>query len=291
MKGVAKPKLWQGRRNQCRLSQQQQQERQVMRTQLIRIIPVSAACLALSAQAQTSADRSSANPAGTVADQSSQSTHQPGYDASRHAGALSRMGNQEVRASKIIGADVKNLQGQSVGTINDVIFNPASGRIDFAVISLSSSSGSQSSTSTATTSPPTPDATSSSGSSAGKLAAVPWMLLRSSAMAGSGLSATTSSTSSPIAVGQPAFTFAGDTSKLQSAMTFEQSNWPDITQFSWRQSIYAHFGMTPGSSTGGASSPGGTESNSGASSNPNTRVPLPGTTYPNSSSPPVKPPQ
>src|SRR5204862_8352143 len=104
--------------------------------------------------------------------------------------------------------------------------------------------------------------------SAGKLVAVPWMLLRPAAAQGA--TAPAASTES-----QQTFTFSGDTSKLQSAPSFDQSNWPDITQFSWRQSIYSHFGMTPGSATGGATSPGGSESSTGSSGSSSSTPPTP----------------
>lgn len=62
----------------------------------------------------------------------------------------SRMGPE--RATRLMNANVKDLQGNSVGQISDFIINPASGRIQFAVISLSDQSG--------------------------KLTAVPWGLIR-----------------------------------------------------------------------------------------------------------------
>jgi len=227
-----------------------------MRKQFLSIIATCAACLALGAQAQTSAGGSSAD----------QTTGQSS-ESSRRFGSGARMGHHEVRASKIIGAEVKSGQAQTLGTINDVVFNPASGRIDFAVISLNSTSGSsQSSTSSSTTSATT---SSSSAGTSGKLVAVPWMLLRSSSGA-TGLGSSSTGSSSSTSTGMPTFQFVGDASKLQSAPSFDQSNWPDITQPSWRQSIYAHFGMTPGSSTGGATSPGGTDTSSGSSSSTTT---------------------
>ena len=233
---------------------------------------VTATCLALGVQAQNSTSGST----GTSADQSSQS----GFHSGRQYGGAGRMGHQEVRASKLMGAEVKSSQDQSLGTINDVIFNPASGRIDFAVISLSSSSSSGAITSTPGTTSSTTSTTpgSTTTSSAGKLVAVPWMLLRPAG--GQGASTTTSTTET-----QQSFTFSGDTSKLQSAPSFDQSNWPDITQFSWRQGIYSHFGMTPGSATGGATSPGGAESSTGTSSSGTS------STSPDSSSSSSTPPQ
>lgn len=46
----------------------------------------------------------------------------------------SMTGNQVFKASDLIGADVKNMQGESLGKINDLAINP-SGNIAFAVIS------------------------------------------------------------------------------------------------------------------------------------------------------------
>jgi len=239
------------------------------------IISTMAACaaiLTLSASAQNSPNTTS----GTLSDQS---TSQSGVDARRYGGRMG-MGQQETRASKIINAEVKSTQGQTIGTVNDIILNPASGRVDFAVISANASAGSLISSTSATSTTPSPSPTdtaaSSSSLSSGKLVAVPWMLIRPAAAAGA--SAGISSTS--LTSGQPTFTFAGDPTKLQSAPSFDQSNWPDITQYTWRQSVYSHFGMTPGSATGAATSPGGTESSSGSSST----VP-----YPSSPSSPSSP--
>src|SRR5256885_6742077 len=109
------------------------------------------------------------------------------------------------------------------------------------------------------------------------------MLLRPAAAQGA--TATSSTTES-----QQTFTFSGDSSKLQSAPSFDQSNWPDITQYSWRQSIYAHFGMTAGSSTGGATSPGGTESSTG-SSTPRLPSDSSSSSSPDSSNPSSQPPK
>src|SRR5436190_12642959 len=126
------------------VSKRTAKERQVMRNQVNKIMAVCAACFALSAQGQNTPGTAG----GTSADPS---TPQQGYDSTKHYGATSRMGHQEVRATKIIGAQVKSSQGQTLGTINDVVFNPASGRMDFAVISLSPTSGTESTTSTTTT--------------------------------------------------------------------------------------------------------------------------------------------
>ena len=56
------------------------------------------------------------------------------------------------RVTQLMSATVKDKQGEAVGQINDFIVHPATGRIQFAIISL--------------------------GDQAGKLTAVPWALIR-----------------------------------------------------------------------------------------------------------------
>jgi sporulation protein YlmC with PRC-barrel domain len=267
-----------------------------------------AAGLITGVQAQNSSD-SSATPGsstkqspssglspGAAADQSTTPSGHSSSDTARpwsgRSGSLSatgRSGSQDVRASKLMGAEIKGSTGSgSLGTINDVIINPASGRIDFAVISLSASgasgsTGLNSSTSSSTdnSNPGSPSSASSrsrnsssfgtTGSSVdGKLVALPWHLLRPAGSASSGSATTTIGSST--AGSEVSFVFAGDPAKLQAAPTFDQNSWPDFSQPTWRQSIYSYFGMTPGSSTGGATSPGGTGSStidSSSSTSPN----------------------
>lgn len=234
-----------------------------MRKRIITTMAVWAAGFVLS----TFGQNSSSTAGGASTDQSTSPAGSSTFDHTRRW-PTGRMG-QETRASKLMNAEVKSSQSQTLGMINDLVLNPSSGRIDFAVISVNSSASSTTPSTTAT--PSATSTISSDGSSGGKLVAVPWALLRSSSS-----SATTSSSSvsgvgtSSSSLGQQTFVFAGDASKLQSAPSFDQSNWPDISQYSWRQSIYSHFGMTAGSSTGGATSPGGTESSTGSSSSSTT---------------------
>jgi hypothetical protein len=82
------------------------------------------------------------------------------------------------------------------------------------------------------------------------------------------------------------FTFTGDTSKLQSAPAFDPNQ--DLTQSSWRQSVFSYFGVTPGSSTGGSESPGGSSSyspSSGSSSSGSSSTPGSSSSTPDSTSP------
>ncbi|MDB6023512.1 MAG: photosystem reaction center subunit [Pedosphaera sp.] len=123
------------------------------------------------------------------------------------------------RLSQLMGSTVKDQQGNTLGQINDFVVNPASGRIQFAVISLNDQ--------------------------AGKLTAVPWQLVKP------GADPTTS-------------TLAASKDKLDSAMTFDASSWPDFSQPSTHQQIYAHFGVQP-SHMGGAEPGAGNESGTGSS--------------------------
>jgi sporulation protein YlmC with PRC-barrel domain len=158
---------------------------------------------------------------------------------------------QSMRASKLTGAEVKDSQGQSVGRIEDVVVNPSSGRIEFAVLSLSSGTAA-STTSPSTTTPAT---TTTTASTAGKLVPVPWMLLRPGSVGS--VSTTTPTTRTPGTEQQYAFSLNVDRSKLEQAPSFDRNNWPDISQGEWHQRIFSHYGRGP-SATGGAESPSGT---------------------------------
>jgi sporulation protein YlmC with PRC-barrel domain len=152
------------------------------------------------------------------------------------------MGQQELRVSKLTGAEVKTITGETIGKIEDALINPMTGRIDFAVISYNSSG---------TTSPGAP--TSPTAASSGKLIPIPWSFLRAGGMGGNTPGTATSA-------GTTSFLLHGDKSRLESAPSFDPNNWPDVSQTEWRQRIYSHFGMQPQSATGGATAPGGTGS-------------------------------
>jgi sporulation protein YlmC with PRC-barrel domain len=188
------------------------------------------------------------------------------------------MGYHSIKASQLTGAQVTSSSGTEVGTISDLIINPGVGRVEFAVLSLSSSGGTGSATSpsgsssASGTSSGSTDSkaaggssttggagySSSTGSAAGKQVAVPWLLVRPSTSTGS--SATTSASQ------QPAFVFAGDVSKLEAAPSFDAST--DLSQPTWRRSVFSYFGLGGGAATGGAESPGGASSSGSSSSTP-----------------------
>jgi sporulation protein YlmC with PRC-barrel domain len=187
------------------------------------------------------------------------------------------MGQQELRGSKLMGAEIKTSQSESVGKLEDILINPASGRIDFAIISYSGSSANANPTSP--TSATTPSATSSAGGE--KLIPVPWSSLRPQSMTGYSTSPSSATAATGASTGdqQPTFVFTGDKSRLDNAPSFERSNWPDLTQSDWRQRISTHFGAA----TGGATTPGGT------STGTSTETPAtPPTSTPDSSNPTPK---
>lgn len=257
------------------------------------------------AQAQTSSPDSSSGTSSSGSKQSSTSSGSAGSQtdwSSKHgasSGSLSATGRggQDIQASKLMSAPVKASSGDSnLGTINDVIINPTSGRVDFAIISVESSGSTSGALSSDTTSPGqsgtsaassrrSPGSTGTSGSlsssTGGKLVAVPWSLIRSSGSSAYGSTSTTSGS-------QVSFVFNGDQSKLQGAPTFDPNS--DLSQPSWRQSVYSYFGTSPSSSTGGATSPGGigtssSEGSGGSLSTPGSSSSGTGSsTSPNSSS-------
>jgi sporulation protein YlmC with PRC-barrel domain len=234
-----------------------------MRKQLLRAMALGTACCVITAQAQQSGssagsqssrpqDRSQGSPAQDYPSGAAQPQSGQGITSGQSSTGLSatgRMGQQQhVRASQLEGAQVNSSSGQQLGTIKDAIINPTSGRVDFGILSLSSTASTPGTTPGTTTT--TPGSSSLTGS--GKQVAVPWMLLRSSP----GASSPTSTTPGAGATSDKVtFVFSGDATKLHNAPAFNEST--DLSQPTWRQSVYSHYGLTSGSATGGSYSPGG----------------------------------
>ena len=226
-----------------------------MKNILVKFTMIGAACsLSLAALAQ-----------GNIGSDSDSSKESVGSKISNwekeHLGATGRS-QQAVRGSKLMQAEVQDSSGQKVGRIEDVIINPTSGKIDFAVISRSNMGGasspsgtssgtygssgeSQSQTSERGATSPESSATSKN---TGKLIPVPWAMLQPSSSSGS-----TASGSALYA--QQSFTLNMDQSKLDQAPSISRGNWSEITQPNWRERVNSYFGQ----STGGAESPSGTE--------------------------------
>ena len=109
------------------------------------------------------------------------------------------------RASKIVGTDVKNLQKEDLGEVKELVINPESGEIAYAVISFGGFLG-----------------------MGDKLFAVPFDLLKAPEVkAGDDLAY---------------FTFDADKSRLENAPGFEMSKWPNINDPSWCQEIDRFYG-------------------------------------------------
>jgi len=92
--------------------------------------------VATAAFAQQSGQPGSQTPSSQTP---SRSQSQPGISgSSRESTTYSATGRagqgQQVRASKVIGAQVKASGGDELGRVEDIILNPQSGRVEFAVI-------------------------------------------------------------------------------------------------------------------------------------------------------------
>jgi sporulation protein YlmC with PRC-barrel domain len=145
----------------------------------------------------------------------------PTYAESTGTATTSQTASQDVWANKIQGSAVLSSTGQNLGTLTDIIVNYNAGTIDLGLASLNASAGGTS----------------------GQLVPVPWNLLRASSQGATAEAAST----------QPlSFVFAGDATILHGAPSFSQNNWPNVNQPSWRQAVYAYYGVY-----GGGESPGG----------------------------------
>ena len=161
----------------------------------------------------------------------------------------SSQAGQSIRLSKLMNTSLRSQTGESLGQVQDIIVDPTSGQVQFAVLSLSGSAagapGSSSSTATGIGTPAAdtsvssprsaPATTGSYGTGSGKLVAIPWRLLSRAS--------------------GDQFTATVDRLKLESAPTFSSAAWPTMDS-AWMQRVYSHFGVdatgtgAPGSSSG-----------------------------------------
>jgi len=196
---------------------------------------------------------------GTAGDTGSTSGHW------QHAGQSS---GQSVRLSDLMNSTVQSSDGKTLGSIRDFTVDPQSGHVRFAILSLSPAGGAtDTSTSGRETVPSsrssitgTPSSSSGLGMT-GKLIPVPWQLF-SHNMDNSSTAGTSGSHNLVLNV---------DQSKLQSAPSFDASNWNDIQQSSFDQRVYSYYGVNrmSGAGTSGSSISGqgtGSINSQGASS-------------------------
>lgn len=210
-----------------------------MTKKILRITLAWAACSMLAASAWAQPQSQGQQPSDSSTNRSW---------STKHLSATGRDSDKTVRASKLTGAQVNDSSGHRVGTVQDVIINASSGRVDFALLSLNSSGSSENSMNNSSASTGTPESSMNRNSS-GKLVPVPWSLLRTSASSQYSTSAE-----------QPTFTVNADQNKLNAAPTVEAS---DLSQSQWQQRIYSYYGVTP-QSMGGAESPQGEIKGEGA---------------------------
>ena len=222
--------------------------------------------------AQTS---SSTSPSSSSSQQSSSSLGSSSSSlgsSSSSLGASSMHSGNAVRLSQIMNGTVQSNDGKTLGYLRDLTVDPQSGRIEFAILSLSSAGGSSdTSTSGRETVPSSRSSTtgtpssSSASSMTGKLIPVPWHLFSQ------GMSSQHSSTSTPGSA--PKLTLNIDESKLQSAPSFDASTWSELQREGLEQRVYSYFGVdrssaigTSGSSISGHGSSGSSSSSSPSSS-------------------------
>src|SRR5438270_9083012 len=102
-----------------------------------------------SGQTGTSGSSSDSSPSGSSTSSADKSSWQG--RSSKGLSPTGRMSHHEIQASQLNGSSVQSSSGETLGTINDVIINPASGRVDFALLSVTGSTGSTGTSSTSST--------------------------------------------------------------------------------------------------------------------------------------------
>ncbi len=110
------------------------------------------------------------------------------------------------KASKVIGAKVRNPQGEDLGKIEELVMNPSSGAIAYAVVSFGGFLG-----------------------MGDKLFAVPFSALNPEAFSDQK---------------DPHFTINVDKAKLEKAPGFPKNNWPDIQAPEWGSEIDKYYGFS-----------------------------------------------
>jgi sporulation protein YlmC with PRC-barrel domain len=190
-----------------------------MTSPFLKIAGICAGCslLAASAWAQAASPGQQPNDSSTARSWST-----------KRLSATGRNPEKPVRASQLNGSQVNSPAGQRIGTVRDVIIDPSSGRVDFALLSFDATGA---------------ETVITNQTLSGKLVPVPWSLLKNSV-------ASSQYANSPE---QPTFTLNVDPNKLNSAPTFNSTDWGESE---WRQRVYSYYGVTPGP-VGGAESPSG----------------------------------
>jgi sporulation protein YlmC with PRC-barrel domain/Cu/Ag efflux protein CusF len=112
------------------------------------------------------------------------------------------------RGTKLIGADVENPQGEDLGDIEDIVVDPQTGRLQYAVLSFGGFLG-----------------------LGEKYFAIPWEALKREA--GQKLGDT------------ERYVLNVDRERLKNAPGFDKNNWPNMADRSWAETIYTFYDVTP----------------------------------------------
>ena len=112
------------------------------------------------------------------------------------------------RASEVIGSKVKNPQGEDLGKVEELVIAPASGTIEYAVVSFGGFLG-----------------------MGDKFFAVPFSLLKAPEV--------------PEGDRLAYFTMNVDKARMEKAPGFDKNNWPDISAPTWAEEIHRYYGTTP----------------------------------------------
>ena len=242
---------------------------------------------ALLAQQSATSDNSSASSASQTTQSSpgglgaSANTYSP-------SSSLMNSGNN-VRLSQLMNSSVQSQEGKTLGHIRDLMVDPQSGRIQFAILSLSSAGGaSDTATAGRETVPSSRSSTAGTPSSAigstslGKLIPVPWQLFSQSWTGNRATSSSsTSTTAGSTATSSQNLVLNIDESKLRSAPSFDTSDWNQLQQGSFDQRVYSYYGVdrsasgigTPGASIRGQGASGSTPDSSNRDRSNNPSVP------------------
>ena len=116
---------------------------------------------------------------------------------------VAHSGNAIVRASDVIGMDVRNNADEDLGSIEDLAINPTTGKIEYAAVSMGGFLG-----------------------MGDKLFAVPWNAIQCRTETGEEDQAPENQET--VAV------LDVDKAALKNAKGFDQDNWPDMANDSWR---------------------------------------------------------
>ncbi len=131
-----------------------------------------------------------------------------------------------VRLTQLINMDLKSPAGESLGQVQDLILDPVTGQVQFAI--LSTGPGGHSGIGSPTPAAPGTASRRSVTTRAGSFVAIPWRLVSSS--------------------GQGQYVANVDRARLQGAPAFSSGSWPTFDA-NWMHGVNSHFGLS-GTSTG-----------------------------------------